>query len=61
LIGIRAAFEIPDSRVPSLRAHRNRRSPTQPNAESSIRWGRDSAIDLTGVVVNPATVGIAAA
>src|SRR4051812_44519746 len=49
---------MPDRRVPSLRAHRNRRSPTQPNAESSIRSGRDSAIDLTGVVVNPATLGI---
>src|SRR5512133_3508368 len=49
---------MPESRVPSLRAQRNRRSPTHPNAESSIRSGRDSAIDLTGVVVNPATVGI---
>jgi hypothetical protein len=58
-MGINDAFEIPDRRVPSLRAQRNRRSPTHPNVESSIRSGRDSAIDFTGVVVNPATLGIA--
>src|SRR3954471_14920807 len=50
---------MPDKRRPSLRTHRKRRSPTHPSFESSMWSGRLRAIDLTGVVVNPVTVGIA--
>src|SRR4051812_650109 len=50
---------MPDKRRPSLRTHRKRRSPRHPSFESSMWSGRVRAIDLTGVVVNPVTVGIA--
>ena len=56
--GISAAFEIPDSLLPSSRTKRKRRSPTVPSGCRSISSGECSLVDFTGVMLKPATVGI---
>ena len=48
----------PENRLPNASTKKNRRSPAAPRSSSRMRSGWCSAVDLTGVTLKRATVGI---